>query len=190
MRLPSGDLLRSRVVDDPGDVLRQALDRRLTGYLVLEPQDSLLLDGETRGIITLEAGVPALAYELSRDRGGADALADLATPGPYHTELYELPAASLSDIDSPSFRVGPDVPAERLAGDADLAARTREAAPAERLDAEMDDDPVAAFLADEEKIDAIRRQAREEAQARAEQWGLDGALDAEPAAAGPDESGP
>ncbi len=34
-----------------------------------------------------------------------------------------------------------------------------------------------AFLEDTEKIEAIREQAREEAQERAEQWGLDGELE-------------
>ncbi|ESS06957.1 MAG: hypothetical protein A07HB70_00738, partial [uncultured archaeon A07HB70] len=41
MDLPRGDLVWSRVADDPGDPLRTALDRSLDGYLVLRPQGSL-----------------------------------------------------------------------------------------------------------------------------------------------------
>ncbi|TKX85377.1 hypothetical protein EXE43_13970, partial [Halorubrum sp. SS5] len=59
-----------------------------------------------------------------------------------------------------------------------LAERTREAAPDERLrDGADEDDAVAAFLADDERIDAIREQARAEARDRAAEWGLDDALD-------------
>ncbi len=68
------------------------------------------------------------------------------------------------------------MPAERLAGDADLAARTRAAAPQARLTASSEeaDEPgaVEAFLADKAKIEAIQQQARAEATARAEEWGL------------------
>lgn len=174
MRHPTGELLRSRVVDDVGVVLRQALDRQLTGYVVLEPQDALLFDAETRAVVTVDEGVPVCAYETTSGRGGADALAELSAPGPYHAAVYELPDAS--ELDDPEVRVGPGVPAEQLAGDTDLAARTRDAAPDGRSLAVDDTDPVEAFLADEERIDAIRRQAREEAHARASEWGLDDAL--------------
>jgi hypothetical protein len=67
------------------------------------------------------------------------------------------------------------MPAERLAGDQSLADRTREAAPADRRD-DDETDPVAAFLDDEAKVDAIREQARTEARRRAEEWGLDDEL--------------
>jgi len=73
--------------------------------------------------------------------------------------------------------------ADRLAGDPDLAERTRTAAPAEwEADAESGGedgslDAVEAFLDDEEKIAAIRDRAREEARERAEQWGLDRELE-------------
>lgn len=178
MKIPRGSLLRSRVVSDPAVALAAALDRELTGYAVLEPQDALLLGGETRGVLTFEEGVPVLAYDAATDAGGPDALADLAVPGPYSVELYELDAADLADAHATDeLRVPPEMPAERLAGDRDLAARTREAAPEERLAAdEGSANPVEAFLADEEKIEALRQRAREEAHARAEEWGLDDAL--------------
>jgi hypothetical protein len=178
MNVPQGRLVRSRVVDDPGAVLETALDRSLTGYAVLEPQDALLFDEGARGVVTFDAGVPVLVYDVTSDRGGPDALADLAVPGPYRAEVYELPPEDLAAAhDTPALRVPPTMPAERLAGDPNLAARTREAAPASRLE---DDEPagsaVEAFLADEEKIEAIQAQAREEARRRAEEWGLTSTL--------------
>ncbi|WP_129114675.1 hypothetical protein [Halegenticoccus tardaugens] len=174
MNLPRGDLVRSRVVADPADALELALDRTLSGYVVFEPQGTLLLDGETRGVITFDAGVPVLAYNTTTDRGGPDALADLAVPGPYRADLYELPERALAEAhDTPELRVPPGMPAEELADAADLAARTRAVAPDDRAD---DEDghasAVEAFLADEAKIDAIRERAREEAQTRAEEWGF------------------
>jgi hypothetical protein len=176
MKIPRGSLLRSRVVTNPGVTLETALDRELTGYAVIEPQDTLLLGGETRGVLTFEAGVPALAYDTATDSGGPDALGDLAVPGPYSVDLYELDPADLATAhETPELQVPPGMPAERLAGDPDLARRTREAAPSDRLadaDAETTADPVESFLADEEKIDAIQRQAREEARERAAEWGL------------------
>jgi hypothetical protein len=178
MKIPRGRLVRSRVVSDPGVALASALDRELTGYAIFEPQDALLLDEGTAGVVTFDDGVPVLAYNTETDRGGADALADLAVPGPYSVELYEVEAEALADAhDTPELRVAPDVPADRLAGDHALAERTREVAPDDRLDADEPTSSVEAFLADEEKIDAIREQAREEARARAEEWGLSPALD-------------
>ena len=185
MNLPEGQLIRSRVVDDPAAALAAALDRELTGYCVLAPQDTLLLDSGGKGVLTFEAGVPVLAYHTESDRGGPPALADLAVPGPYSADLYELDPSALDTIhDTPELQVPPGMPAERLAGDPDLAARTRAAAPAHRRagatagGGEAADSPsaVEAFLADEEKIAAIREQAREEARQRAEGWGLDDEL--------------
>lgn len=177
MKIPRGELVRSRVVSDPAVALASALDRELTGYAVLEPQDALLLDRGTTGVLTFEDGVPVLAYDMESDAGGTDALADLAVPGPYRVELYELEPADLAEAhDTPELSVPPGTPAERLAGDPELADRTREAAPEDRL---RDDDPaspVEAFLADEEKIAAIREQAREEAAQKAEEWGFDDQL--------------
>jgi hypothetical protein len=177
MRIPRGDLLRSRVVDDPGTTLSTALDRRLTGYAVFEPQDAVLLDDDTRGVVTFEDGVPTLAYCTDTDRGGAEALGDVAGPGPYSVDLYELDRAALAEAhEADDLRVPPGLPAERLTDDRDLVTRTREAAPDDRLGAD-DTDAVAAFLDDEEGIEAIRERAREEARARAAEWGLTDALD-------------
>lgn len=198
MRLPDGRLQRSRVVTDPRAALGDALDRKLTGYIVLEPQDTLLLDGEGRGIITFEDGVPVLATHTGTGRSGPPALADLAVPGPYHVDVYAVDPASLDDLHGdPEGRVPPGMPAERLAGDPALAASTRRAAPDHRVTggawpddtarnvstATGDRDAVArepdersaveAFLDDEEKIRAIQKRARAEARERAEQWGFD-----------------
>jgi hypothetical protein len=179
MNVPRGRLVRSRVVDEPGSVLEAALDDGLTGYAVFEPQDAVLFDDGARCVVTFETGVPVLVYDAATDRGGPDALAEVASPGPSHVELYELSPRAVADLhDERTFRVPPAMPAERLAGDPGLAARTRAAAPDERLDDESGTgSAVEAFLADETKIEAIRDQAREEAQRRAAEWGLSEALD-------------
>lgn len=188
MKPPTGELVRSRVVADPGVALATALERDLTGYCVLTAQDALLLDVDGTGVITFEAGVPVLAYHSGTDRGGPAALADLAVPGPYSVELFESPATELETLhECVELSVPPGMPAERLAGDADLAARTRAAAPPDRLAGaaaaqESTAGPqsaVEAFLADEAKIEAIREQARAEAERRAVEWGLDGELTGE-----------
>lgn len=184
MKVPEGSLLKSRVVSDPREPLAVALDRTLTGYAVFEPQETLLLDAGGRGIITLRAGVPELAYYTGTDRGGPTALADLAMPGPYHVELYQTDQSALETIgDHDALRVPPGMPAERLAGDPALAASTRRAAPDDRRIERTDErnggesaektGAVEAFLEDEAKIDAIKRQARAEAKERAAEWGFD-----------------
>ena len=173
MKIPRGRLVRSRVVSDVGATLEAALDAELTGYAVFEPQEALLLGEETRGVLTFNAGVPVLAYETTTDRGGSDALADLAVPGPYSVEVYQLDPAALAEAhDTPELTVPPGMPADRLAGDPDLAARTRDAAPESRRADRDDASAVEAFLADEDKLAAIREQARDEARARAAEWGL------------------
>lgn len=179
LHVPQGDLLRARVVDDIRETLAAALDRELTGYAVVEPAGSLLLGEEATGVLTFEAGVPVVAYCETTDVGGVDALAALAGPGPYAVELYELSASALTSVhETPSFRVPPDAPAEELAADAGLASRTRERAPAERLDDESAS-AVESFLADEERIAEIQQEARTEAEQRASEWGLDNQLDGE-----------
>jgi len=208
MKLPRGRLVRSRVVTDPRTVLVDALDRETTGYAVLEPQGALLLDGEGRGIVTFERGVPVAAYHTGTGRGGPPALADLAAEGPYRLELFAVDPGDLDRVHArDSFRVPPGMAAERLVGDPTLAERTREAASPARAgsrgddagrdrsgagaDAASTDDPdrgkpdtdgvrtgdrpvgaVEAFLDDEEKVAAIREEAREEAEARAAEWGF------------------
>ncbi|WP_338727356.1 hypothetical protein [Haladaptatus sp. DJG-WS-42] len=178
MKLPRGTLEKSRVVPSPGATFETALERELTGYAVLVPQDSLLLDEDGRGVVTFEAGIPLLAYHTGTNRGGPAALADLAVPGPYSVSLFSLSADVLAAVhENDDLAVPPGMPAERVAGDAALAARTRAAAPTARLTAsspDAADEPgaVEAFLADEEKIAAIQQQARAEAAARAEEWGF------------------
>jgi len=178
MKLPRGRLVRRRVVTNPATALEGALEAGLTGYARLASQDALLLDANGVGVITFEAGVPAAAYHTGTDTAGPDALADIAVAGPYRLELYELDAGALEQVhDTESFRVGPGTPAERLAGDPDLAARTREAAPQEWVERESSPEEgtsaVAAFLDDEERIAEIRERAREEAEQRAAEWGFD-----------------
>jgi hypothetical protein len=176
MKLPQGRLVRQRVVSDPGTALSNALETNLTGYARLESQDALLLDADGVGVLTFEDGVPVVAYHTGTDSGGEDALTDIAVAGPYRLELYELTADVLADVHAtPAFRVPPETPAERLAGDPTLAERTREAAPDGRCDgatAKTDDEPnaVEAFLDDEEKIAAIKERARAEAEERAAEW--------------------
>ncbi|PAU83979.1 hypothetical protein CK500_05975 [Halorubrum salipaludis] len=178
LRIPRGDLLRSRVVSDVGTTLARALDRELTGYATLVPQETLLLEGDARGVVTFADGVPVLAYNTVSDSGGPDALAELAVPGPYRVELYAVADGALETAhEEAALRVAPGAAATELADDQALADRTREAAPEERLDAGDDDgDAVAAFLEDDERIEAIREQARSEAAERASKWGLDDAL--------------
>ena len=185
MKVPEGRLCKSRVVSDPREPLAEVLDTALTGYAVFESQETLLLDAEGRGVLTFEEGVPRAVYHTGSERGGPPALADLALPGPYHVSLYELDPADLSPVHETSgLRVPPGMPAERLAGDPALAESTRRAAPSqpptEATAASTGDDPdadaqtgaVEAFLDDEEKIAAIKAQARTEAKARAEEWDL------------------
>lgn len=180
-RLPPGDLVGARVAADFAAPLATALDDRLTGYHRLEPGDALLGAGGSEAVITLESGVPVLAYDVGNagdDADGPAALATLAGTTPVRVERYRLPAEALASLHDPQidgsdpFRVAPGAPARELAGDEALAERTREAAPAERRDAAGDHDALAAFLADEERVEAVRREARAEARARAEEWDL------------------
>lgn len=179
LRIPRGNLLRSRVVSDVGTTLSRALDRELTGYATLVPQETLLLSGEAKGVLTFADGVPVLAYNTVTDSGGPDALAELAVPGPYRAELYAVGAEALETAhEETALRVAPGAAATELADDQALADRTRAAAPDDRVDdeTESDTDAVAAFLEDDERIAAIREQARDEARSRAEEWGFEDAL--------------
>jgi len=179
IHVPQGELLRSRVVDDVTEPLAAALDRELTGYAVLEPAGSLLLGDEATGVLTFDAGVPTVAYCETTDEGGADALAALAGPGPCAVDLYELPETALEPVhDAPAFQVAPGAPAEELAADAALAARTREQAPESRqTDGDAGPSAVESFLQDEERIAEIQQEARAEAEERAAEWGLDEQLE-------------
>lgn len=166
------DLTFARVVEDAAAALALALDRELTGHAVLTPQDALLLDADGAGVVAFDDGVPTHVRHTDTDRGGAAALADLAVPGPLRVECY---AGDDGDVpQTERHAVAPGTPAERLAGDEALAERTRSVAGvADTGNGSADDlDAVEAFLADEEKVEAIRERAREEAAQRAEEWGF------------------
>lgn len=177
MNVPTGDLVRSRVVPDARRPLEDALDRRLTGYAVVAAT-SVLNPGQRGVVVTFENGVPVVAYHVGSDCGGPAALATLSTPGPYRVNLYESAPDDLAPVhESEQLCVDPGAPAERVAGAPSLAERTRRAAPADRDDA--GGDPLSAFLADAERIEAIREDARAEARRRAEEWGFDEAISEE-----------
>jgi len=172
--IPEGRLCRSRTDADVGETLARVLDRELTGYVVFEPQGSILRGSDERAVLTFEDGVPVLAYHAPSDAGGTDALAALSG-GVFHAESYELPADDLAAAHRVgSLEVPPTAPADRLAGDEALVERTREAAPDDRLrdGSAAGTDAVAAFLADDDRIEAIREEARAEAEERAAEWGL------------------
>ncbi len=172
--IPDGELLRARVVTDLAAPLEDALDRRLDGYAVLSPRETLLSDDDDGGVITFEDGIPALAYHAGTDRGGPPALADIGA-GPHQLELYDLDPAHLTvPHTTDELRVPPGMPAERLAGAPDLADRTRRVADDPET---ADDGAVAAFLDDEDAIENIRETARAEAERRAEEWGFEDAIE-------------
>jgi len=173
MKLPDGSLVRERVVEDVGTVLTTALDAELTGYALLESQDALLLDADGVGVLTFTDGAPTVAYHTGTGSAGEDALADIAVAGPYRLKLYRVDATALTDVhDTEAFRVSPELPARRLAGDPQLAERTLSAASVERADTGENSSAVEAFLDDEETITAIQNRARERASERAEEWNL------------------
>ena len=171
IEVPNGDLRASRVVADAATPLADALDRRLTGYVVLRPAEPVAPD-DGAGVVTMEDGVPVVAYHDGTDRGGPAALGPLAGPGPYRAELYATDAAALEPLHSAAeLRVDPGAPAEQVADAPELAARARERAPTNRESPETD--PVEAFLDDEERVEAIKERARAEAERRASEWGFD-----------------
>ncbi|SHG40080.1 hypothetical protein [Halobaculum gomorrense] len=182
-RLPRGDLVGAGVATDFAAPLAASLDDELTGYLRLEPGDALLGGGGSEAVITLADGVPVLTYDAGGDADGPAALAALAGTTPVRVERYRLPTEALAPLHdavadgSDPFRVAPDAPARELADDDELADRSRRAAPPERRDATGDHDALAAFLADEERVESVRREARAEARARADEWGLTDQLD-------------
>lgn len=176
MKLPRGDLAASRVLEDHSRALRDALEDALTGYLVFEPGSTLLLADDGAGVVTFADGVPTVAYHTGTDRGGADALADLAGPGPVKVERRVVPPAELAPVHEADGHdvlfVAPGEPARVLAGDHALAERTRERAPDDHVERDDRGDPLAAFLADEDRIAAIKAEARADAERRADEWGF------------------
>jgi len=174
--IPDGELLRSRVVSALSPALEDTLDRELDGYALVSPRNALLDSGNDRGVITFESGVATLAYHTGTDRGGPPALADIGSP-PYQFELYALEAEALElPHRTETLRIPPGAAAERLAGDAELAARVR-AAVADDGDERSERDAVEAFLENEAAVSDIRDAARADALERAEEWGLSEALE-------------
>ncbi|WP_181691429.1 hypothetical protein [Natronomonas sp. LN261] len=174
--IPDGELLRSRVVSALSPALEDALDRELDGYALVSPRNALLDSGNDRGVITFESGVATLAYHTGTDRGGPPALADIGSP-PYQFELYALAAEALElPHRTETLRIPPGAAAERLAGDAELAARVR-AAVADDGDERSERDAVEAFLENEAAVSDIRDAARTDALERAEEWGFSEALE-------------
>jgi hypothetical protein len=179
MNLPRGRLVRQRVISDAGTALGTALDSELTGYARLESQDVLLLDGDGAGVLTFVEGIPVVAYHTGTDRGGPEALDDIAMAGPYRLELYELEVRALETVHGASeLTVPAGMPAERLAADPGLANRTREAAPPERVGEPAGESGVdaphaiEAFLENDDRIESIRERARREAKQRAAEWDI------------------
>ncbi|WP_323674777.1 hypothetical protein [Halorubellus sp. PRR65] len=176
MKLPQGEVVASRVLDDHERALRAALDERLTGYLVLEPSATLLLGDDGAGVLTVNDGVPVLASHTGTGRGGADALADLAGPGPVKAERRAVDPdalATVHDADgADALAVAPGEPSRVLTGDRDLATAVRERAPTDHPGNEAVDDPLESFLADEARVEQLREDARAEAERRAEEWGF------------------
>jgi len=181
MKLPHGEVVAARVADDHGVALRTAHEERLTGYLVLEPSATLLLDEDGAGVLTLAEGVPVLASHSGTERGGADALADLAGPGPVKVQRRAVDASALEcvhDADgADALAVAPGEPARVLTGDRELAAAARERAPPDHPGRDATADPLESFLADDDRIASLREDAREEAKRRADEWGFADELD-------------
>lgn len=177
MNLPQGQLLRRRVLDTVETVLADALDRELTGYARLEPQETLLLSADRAGVLTFEDGVPMAVYHTDPDTTGAAALTEIASRGPYRLGLYALGTEKLDRLHrDDSARVRPGRPAEILGGSQQLLERTRARAPTERVpDTRTEQsglDAVEAFLEDESRIEGIQARAQSEAESRADDWNL------------------
>lgn len=162
-----GDLVRSRVADALAPVLGAVLDRSFTGHLTIEPGDSLLFDDGGRAILTIVDGIPHTAYHTGIDTGGPPVLEALTNAGPYRVEHY-----ATTDPRRLGDSVDATAPAQRLTTDQTLVRRTHAAAP-DTDDPDRSLDAVEAFLDDEATVTAIRERARDEAQRRANDWGID-----------------
>ncbi len=186
MTRPDGHTRFDRVVMSVGDLLREALDVSLRGYGEIVPQAGLLGDEAGCCVIWFEAGVPQRAHHTGTGRVGSEALADIAETGPYRVQLVEIDGTEpvkQGDLD-------PTAPAEQVVGDTALADRTaRAAGGTDSSDPGDDLDAVEAFLADEDKIEAIQKRAAMEARRRAEEWGLDSVEGSEQAGEAKADSG-
>lgn len=170
MNRPAGQTRFDRVVMSLSDPLWEALETTLVGYGEIVPQAGLLGDEAGQCLLWFDRGVPVGATHTGTGRTDSEALADIAETGPYRVRLVEI--ADRDQIHEGTL--SPAAPAEQVVGDPELARQTRAvtddpepAAFGEELDA------VEAFLADEEKIEAIQERATLEAQKRAEEWGFE-----------------
>lgn len=165
-----GRLIRARSVDRLGVSFARVLTEHHTGYV------RIVADGPLHaatGVVTVVDGVPVAAACDDGECGPA-AVDALVSPGPSRVETYRCDQTALASLhDRADCRVPPDAPAERL-GEDDLAARTRERAPADR--ATVDGAALLSFLGDDRRLETIRSEARAEAHADATDWGLDDAL--------------
>ncbi|MFB6110357.1 MAG: hypothetical protein ABEJ60_05725 [Halodesulfurarchaeum sp.] len=169
MSRPEGQTRFDRVVMDAGDPLWEALESELSGYGEVVPQVGLLGEGAGRCVLWFDGGIPVSAHHTGTGRTGSEALADIAETGPYRVRLVETGAVEADRHGD----LAPAAPAEQVVGDTALASRTREAADDPVAEEATELDAVEAFLADEEKIEAIQKRAAMEARKRAEEWGLD-----------------
>ena len=168
MTVPEGQPTFDRVVMSVGEPLREALETDLLGYAEIVPQAGLLGDAAGRCRLWFDDGVPVGATHTGTGRTDAAALADIAETGPYRVRLVAI--EDPAQIQSGSLP--PGAPAEQVVGDEGLAERTRERADGEGDQDGADLDAVEAFLADEEKIEAIKQRAAMEARERAAEWDL------------------
>lgn len=169
MTTPAGQTQFDRVVMSIAEPLREALETELLGYGEIVPQAGLLGDGAGRCVLWFKCGVPVGAHHTGTGRSDSEALADIAATGPYRVRLVAIDDPEKLQDGS----LAPGAPAEQVLGDPDLASRTREKVEAGDRTAEDEDlDAVEAFLADEDKIEAIQKRAAMEARKRAEEWDL------------------
>lgn len=173
MTLPEGHASFDRVVTELDVPLSAALDRSVTGYMEIVPQAALLLDASGSAVLWLDNGVPTHASHTGTGATGASVLADIAATGPFRVRIVSLDGSDLGARPGDAT-LPPAAPAERLAGDDDLADRTRRRAGDQSLSSSEDSgiDAVETFLQDDEKIRAIREHARAEAERKAEEWGF------------------
>ncbi|KAB7515942.1 hypothetical protein DM867_02025 [Halosegnis rubeus] len=169
---PEGTLVASRVVESLATPLETCFADQLTGYLRIE--SGMPLADADPVVVTLDGGVPTAAVVPDGDQTGAGALAALPDTGPFRVERARTSASALASLhDRPACHVDPGAIAERADAPA-LAARLRERAPDDPTD-----DSVADFLDDPDQIAALKAEARAEATARADEWGLSDQLDTE-----------
>ncbi|GGL63399.1 hypothetical protein [Halocalculus aciditolerans] len=185
-------LVFSRVLDDPGVCLDRALADAFTGVAAFEARAALVGDASDTYDLAFEDGVPTRAAARDADAAGPPVLSRLAEAAPCRVELRADATRSFrsdATVDPPAVaraldrdrlvdqypaspesdpETGPDADESSPDPDAVNVGETAAGAePAESVDA------LEAFLADEERVDALRERAREEAVERADEWGFE-----------------